>query len=359
MGDTTDQLLKLAKSISSQPYGRELDMLMSSGEQISISLLSMALKERGFSAVSLTGFQAGIQTKGDYTKNRIKEIEINKIKKHLDDNKIVVVAGFQGINDSGDITTLGRGGSDTSAVGLAAKLQCRCEIYTDVEGIFTIDPRVFPQAQKISQISYEEMLEMAGLGANVLEPRAVNLARKFNIPIYVASSQKQLNGTIIKERDLAMEEKSVTGITVNDDVLMVTINHIPNEINNISEIFKQLADQDINIDMISQTPPSAGNINISFTTTKDDLYFVKQVFNEIKDRIPQIEVSTEDKIVKLAVVGIGMRNQSGVAAKIFKIFSEHRIEINQITTSEISISYTINEKDKNKAINQLANEFDL
>jgi aspartate kinase len=225
MGKSTDRLVEMAKEISQNPCKRELDMLMSTGEQVSISLLSMIFKEQGYDSISLTGFQAGIKTEGFHTKNRVAEINIDIIKNHLSEGKVVVVAGFQGINENGDITTLGRGGSDTTAVALAAKLNCTCEIYTDVEGIYSVDPRVYSKAKKLDYISYEEMMELSSLGAGVMETRAVEIGFKYNIPIYVALNKGDIKGTYIKEYDENMEQKVITGLTSTDDVLMVTMNN--------------------------------------------------------------------------------------------------------------------------------------
>lgn len=359
MGKTTDSLINMAKEISSNPSKRELDMLLSTGEQMSISLLSMAFLECGYDSVSLTGFQAGIKTEGLHTKNKIADIDVEKIKKYLIEGKIVVVAGFQGINENGDITTLGRGGSDTTAVAIAAKLNCPCEIYTDVEGIYSVDPRLFPSAKKLDNISYDEMMEMSSLGAGVMETRAVEIGCKYNVPIYVALSSGDRKGTYIKEKDENMEEKMVTGLTVSDDVLMVTINNVLYNSKNIAIIFEKLANNNVNVDMISQTAPYEGYINISFTTPKEDIANIDEIMIELRKEMKSIEVSKELDITKISVIGIGMMNQSGVAAKVFRIFSDNEIEFKQVTTSEISISYTIDSKDKLKAVNVLAKELSL
>ncbi len=360
MGKTTDMLIDMAHQISKKPCRREMDMLMSTGEQVSISLLSIALKEMGFESVSLTGFQAGIQTQGFHTKARITDIEIEKVKKYVEEDKIVVVAGFQGINGDGDITTLGRGGSDTSAVALAAKLKCDCEIYTDVDGIYTVDPRIFPTAKKLDYISYDEMVEMASLGAGVMETRSIEIAQKFSVPIYVALSSEDWPGTYIKEYDRTMESKVITGLSVSDDDIMITLNRVDYNVKNVSIIFEKLALRDVNIDMISQTAPSRGYINISFTVAKDDRDIVEDVLDEIKTELGnEIEIEIETDITKLSVVGIGMKSQSGVAAKMFSVFAENEIEFKQVTTSEIRISYTIDTKDKDKAVIAVAKTFDL
>ncbi|NLL29471.1 MAG: aspartate kinase [Clostridiales bacterium] len=359
MGKTTNNLIEMAKSISEQPPKRELDMLMATGEQVSISLLSMVFQEKGYDSVSLTGFQAGIKTEGVHTKNKISEVDVDKIKRYLEEDKIVVVAGFQGMNTSGDITTLGRGGSDTTAVALAAKLKCVCEIYTDVDGIYSVDPRLFPNAKRLDFISYEEMMEMSCLGAKVMEARSVELAYKYNVPIYVASSHQKGKGTYIKEFDKEMEHKVITGLTVSDDVLMETINKVPYSSENISDIFSRLASQEVNIDMISQTSSSEGYVNISFTTSKEDESTVDAVMKEFAKKVPGVEVKKDTDITKISVVGMGMRNESGVASKIFKLFSDNSINFKQVTTSEISISYIINSSDKEKAVNIICETFKL
>lgn len=359
MGKTTNNLIEMAKSISEQPPKRELDMLMATGEQVSISLLSMVFQEKGYDSVSLTGFQAGIKTEGVHTKNKISEVDVDKIKRYLEEDKIVVVAGFQGMNTSGDITTLGRGGSDTTAVALAAKLKCVCEIYTDVDGIYSVDPRLFPNAKRLDFISYEEMMEMSCLGAKVMEARSVELAYKYNVPIYVASSHQKGKGTYIKEFDKEMEHKVITGLTVSDDVLMETINKVPYSSENISDIFSRLASQEVNIDMISQTSSSEGYVNISFTTSKEDESTVDAVMKEFAKKVPGVELKKDTDITKISVVGMGMRNESGVASKIFKLFSDNSINFKQVTTSEISISYIINSSDKEKAVNIICETFKL
>lgn len=359
MGKTTDELISMAKQISPNPNKREYDMLVSTGEQVSIALLSMAFQEYGYDSVSLTGFQAGIKTEGLHTKNRITDIDLKNVRKNLNAGRVVVVAGFQGINDKGDITTLGRGGSDTTAVALAAKLKCDCEIYTDVEGIYSVDPRVYPNAKKLDIISYEEMVEMASLGAGVMETRAVELGFKYNIPIYVAATHGEKKGTWIKEYDESMEGKAVTGLSMNDDVLMVTVNNVLYNSKNIASIFDKLAKRNINIDMISQTAPNLGRVNVSFTCSKDEDYAIDEIAEELKLEMSDINISKEEKITKISVVGIGMMKQAGVAADVFNIFADSNIEFKQVTTSEISISYTINSADKIRAVSAIAGKLGL
>ncbi len=359
MGKTTDDLVNLSKQVSSNPDKRDLDMLLSTGEQISISLLSMALKEYGYDAISLTGFQAGIKTQGPHTKNKISDIEIEKIKDYINEGKIVVVAGFQGINENGDITTLGRGGSDTTAVALAAKLECDCGIYTDVEGIYSVDPRVYPNAKKLDYISYEEMMEMSSLGAGVMETRAVEIGCKYKVPIYVASSNKNIKGTYIKEYDKSMEKKVITGLSISDDILMITVNNILFKSENIASIFEKLARENVNIDMISQTAPLDNRVNVSFTASKEDLIVIKDVMKEIEKENNEAETIVEENISKISAVGIGMMNQSGVTGRLFRLLADNKIEFRQVTTSEISISYTINSIDKEKAVRVLSKELNL
>ncbi|WP_129600882.1 aspartate kinase [Anaerophilus nitritogenes] len=359
MGKTTDELIQLAKQISPTPKSRELDLLMSTGEQISISLMSIALQELGYESIALTGFQAGIQTQGYYTKSRIQDIDIKTIKTYVQEGKIVVVAGFQGINEVGAITTLGRGGSDTTAVALAAKLECACEIYTDVDGIYTVDPRLVPTAKKLDYISYEEMLEMSSLGSGVMETRAVEMGQKYNVPIYVALSHEEWPGTYIKEYDATMESKIITGMSVSDKDLMVTLYCVPYHIKNISMIFQEISQKDINVDMISQTAPLNGVVNVSFTVPKEDENVILEIIGELQKNWTNMKADIQKDITKLSVVGIGMRSQSGVAAKMFEILAENNIEFKQVTTSEIKISYAISTKDQQKAIESIIKEFDL
>ena len=356
MGKTTDYLVEMSKEIAINPNKREMDLILSTGEQVSIALLSMAFQEFGYDAIALTGFQAGIKTYGPHTKNKILDIDDEKIKNYLKKGKVVVVAGFQGVNENGDITTLGRGGSDTTAVAIAAKLGCPCHIYTDVDGIYSVDPRLYKEAKKLDVISYEEMMEMASLGAGVMEPRAIEIGCKYNIPIYVASSINDVGGTYIKEYDEKMEGNVVTGLSVCDDILMVTISHILYNLDHVATLFEKLAIENVNVDMISQTAPVDGYINVSFTAPKDDLFIIEKVMRDLEGKV---EISIENEITKISVVGIGMRNQSGVSGRLFRILADNEISFRQVTTSEISISYTIDKKDKEKAVRALSNELNL
>ncbi|MEL7659888.1 MULTISPECIES: aspartate kinase [Acetobacterium] len=359
MGKTTDDLVKLAYDINPTPPKRELDRLLSTGEQISISLLSMALQALGHDAISFTGPQVGIRTSGRHTKSRIEGIDTTKILESLNDDKIVIIAGFQGVNENDDVTTLGRGGSDTSAVALACVLEAPCEIYTDVEGIYGVDPRLYPQAKKLDTVSYEEMLEMASLGAGVMHPRAIELGSKYDTPIWVASSELEIPGTIITKGENNMEGQSITGVAIDNDEIMITIRDVPFDRNITSQFFSQFATKSINIDMISQSAPIDDLINISFTAPASDLADAKKVLAAFQDKHPGIGVIINEQVSKLSVVGIGMRSQSGVAAKFFSLLADNNIQMLMITTSEIRISCIIPEKDKDLAVTATAQAFDL
>ncbi|WP_303867569.1 aspartate kinase [Acetobacterium wieringae] len=359
MGKTTDELVKLAYDINPTPPKREMDRLLSTGEQISISLLSMALQAMGHDAISFTGPQVGIRTSGRHTKSRIEGIDTTKILESLNDDKIVIIAGFQGVNENDDVTTLGRGGSDTSAVALACVLEAPCEIYTDVEGIYGVDPRLYPQAKKLDTVSYEEMLEMASLGAGVMHPRAIELGSKYDTPIWVASSELEIPGTIITKGENNMEGQSITGVAIDNDEIMITIRDVPFDRNITSQFFSQFATKSINIDMISQSAPIDDLINISFTAPASDLEDAKKVLNAFQEKHPGIGVIINEQVSKLSVVGIGMRSQSGVAAKFFALLADNNIQMMMITTSEIRISCIIPEKDKDLAVTATAEAFDL
>lgn len=358
MGKTTNQLLDLAKQVTKYPSKRETDMLISTGEQVSISLFTMILKAREIEAVALTGLQAGIKTFGEHLNNKIDDIDTTLIEKHLKQKEIVVVAGFQGVNELGDITTLGRGGSDTSAVAIAAKLKCDCEIYTDVDGIYTADPRVFADAKKLENISYEEMKEMAFLGAKVMEPRSIEIAHRNQVKIYVASSLTKERGTYIMEETM-LERQTITGLSVSDKVMMVTLRHVPNELNIVADLFMGLAQNEVNVDMITQSPSTPPFINVSFTAGANDFAQINEVLDQLTKTYPSIDIELDDQVVKVSVVGQAMRHQSGVAARLFQVLSENQIEFKLVTTSEISISYTISKELKDKAILAIANAFDL
>ncbi|NLN47681.1 MAG: aspartate kinase [Clostridiales bacterium] len=359
MGKTTDYLLDMAYKISKNPSKRELAVLMSTGEQVSIALLSIALNNIGVSAVSYTGGQLNIITEGFHTASRIANINKDIILNEISKKNVVIVAGFQGINENNEITTLGRGGSDTTAVALAAKLGCCCEIFTDVDGIYTVDPKLHPTAKKLLRISYEEMLELASSGAGVLNVRSIELAEKYKVPLLVALNAGYIEGTIIKELDNTMEKSSITGLAVDNQQAMITLNGVPHNIKIISDIFGKIAKQDINIDMISQTTPINNLVNISFTIPKVDLPITIQIMEKYKNEIFTFSYETFDNISKLSVVGIGMKSQPGVAAKMFKILADNDISVHIITTSEIKISYVINPDKQQIAIEAIAKVFNL
>ena len=359
MGKTTNHLLELAHEASSSPSKREIDLLLSTGEQVSISLFSMILNDMGYPAIGLTGIQAGIKTKGLHTRNTIEDIDVSRIRKHLSEGKIVLVAGFQGVNALGDITTLGRGGSDTTAVALASKLACNAEIYTDVQGIYGVDPRLYPKALKLDFISFEEMKEMAFLGAKVMEPRSIEIAHRFNTAVYVGSAHEDVPGTWIKESDASMEEKSISGLSVSENVMMVNVRKLPAQAKHMANLFIRLAESDINVDMITQSQHPNGMMDVAFTTSLEELDMVQSVLKTITDEVPQCEWDIDQDCVKVSVVGIGMRTQTGVAAKLFALLSDANIGFKLVTTSEISISYTLSKKDKLRAVEVIAEHFHL
>ena len=364
MGKTTDALIKLAHEITDKPDLREMDRLMSTGEQQTIALLSIALQTLGYEAISLTGAQAGIKTSGHYTKNRIEDINGKEIKEHLSKGKIVVVAGFQGVNEAGDVTTLGRGGSDTSAVALAAALGGKCEIYTDVDGIYSIDPRVYKDAKKLPVVSYDEMMELAFLGAGVMEPRAVELGSKYGVEIYVGKSLGEKNGTIITSREKTkenkeMEQKVITGVSINENMVMVNVEEIPTNAQNVYEIFEKAEANGINIDMISQNDVTSHHGSFAFTCPKTDIAALEKIGKEIETEFPKTSFIINQYVTKVSIVGIGLISNIGVAAKMFKILSENDISFHQISTSEISISLVVDEVMGKKVAELFAREFDI
>ena len=361
MGDTTDELLELMEEISPNPPAREVDMLLSTGEQVSIALLSMALYELGVPAVSLTGPQAGISTDEVYTKARITGIKPAKIQKALAAGKVVIVAGFQGVNNEGDITTLGRGGSDTTAVALAAALNADvCEIYTDVDGVYTADPRIVPEARKIKEISYEEMLELASLGAVVLQPRSVDFARNYKVEVHVRSSFNYNEGTVLKEeRDL--EKKGVvTGVAHDKNVVKIGVFGVPDQPGVAYRLFSELAAHNINVDMIIQSAgKEEGQNDISFTIGKNDLPKTLEILEELTKKLAAKGYSYDDKVAKVSIVGAGMVTYPGVAAKMFEALYEENINIHMISTSEIKVSCIIDIEVVEKAVNAIHKKFEL
>ncbi|MFH1552578.1 MAG: aspartate kinase [Candidatus Omnitrophota bacterium] len=360
LGNKTDELLGLADEISKRPPERELDMLMSTGEQVSVALLAMALHELGQEAISFTGAQVGIITDSSHTKAKIIDVATGRIKKQLKEGRIVIVAGFQGVNLDQEITTLGRGGSDMTAVALAKVLKAKmCEIYTDVKGVYTADPRIVPSARKLDSISYEEMLEMASLGAQVMQARSMEVAGKFNVPIHVRSSFSRAEGTMITKEVKDMEDVMVRGVTVNKNEAKVTVCDVPDKPGEASKMFEQLAKADINVDMIIQNISRTRSTDISFTVDKKDLYKTQDVVEKIVKRIGAEGVKYDKNIAKVSVVGIGMRSHSGVAAKMFHALALKKINIEMISTSEIKISCVVAKKHADVAVNAIHNAFGL
>lgn len=358
MGKTTNHLIELAHEISANPNQRELDRLLSIGEQQTIALLAMALWEIEVPAVSLTAYQVGIRTTGYHTKSTIKQVETETLLDQLDSHEVVIVAGFQGINYLNDITTLGRGGSDTTAVALAAALGCDCEIYTDVAGIYTMDPRVYPQAKKIKEISYYEMMEMASLGSKVMEPRSVELGQKYGVKIYVGKTLSDEEGTYIMNSELISEEKVISAASLNDKIIHVKLLQEGHEPSVVAHVFKVISDHQVNVDVITQhvTPLMT---EVEFTCSQEEEAFLAEAMNQIKSELPDLKVSLNTHVAKVSVVGIGMRHAVGVAAKIFQILEENHIEFKQVATSEISISLIVDLDDGKKACQAICAAFDL
>ena len=349
-GDTTDDLIAKAAEISHDPSAREMDMLLATGEQISISLLSMALNEIGCHAISLTGWQAGFRTDRAYTKARITRLETERISSELERNRVVVVAGFQGLNKLDDITTLGRGGSDTSAVAIAAALHAdRCQIFTDVEGVYTADPRTVRNTRKLQEITFDEMLELASLGAQVLNNRSVELAKKYNVELEVLSSLNPVPGTVVKEV-AKMEGMLIKGVAKDTDVAVITILNVPDEPGTSFKIFGLLAQKNINVDIILQSTGRDGKKDISFTCAQGEAETALRV---LKESAHYADVSVDTTCAKVSIVGAGMQSHSGVASKMFEAMSNNNINIKMISTSEIKISCIIDRDDADKAVSAI------
>lgn len=358
MGDTTDKLLEMAHQLTAAPCSRELDMLLSTGEQISIALLVMAINNLGCAAVSLTGSQAGIVTDDAHTKARIVKIASERVSQELEQDKVVVVAGYQGITDKGDIATLGRGGSDTTAVALAASLKADlCEIYTDVDGVYTADPRIITQALKLNFISYDEMLELASLGALVLQPRAVEFAKNYTVPLLIRSSFKDCEGTLVGEVATVENCRPVSGVTHDLNVAKIGIFDVPDCPGVARKIFKHLANEQINVDMIIQGWVRDDRNDIVFTVTRADLETALPVVEKIVREIGASGFVYNERVAKVSIVGAGMITNPGVAADMFKVLAEEGINIEMISTSEIKVSCVIDESQAIKAIQALHAEF--
>ena len=359
MGKTTDNLIKLAKEISPRPDSRELDMLLATGEQVSAALLSMALKDFGVKAKSLNAFQVKIKTTPHHTSARIVDIDDSVIRDNLKDYDVLVVTGFQGVNEHGDLTTLGRGGSDTSAVALAAKLRVPCEIYSDVDGIYTCDPRVHPRAKKLAYITYDEALELTALGAKVLHSRSVEIAKKYGIPIYCASSFTEEEGTMVVERlPEWLEEPVVTGATISHGQIKVSISFLPKDVKYITAIFEEVGKRALNVDMISLVP-SNGKVFLSFTILEDHKEDLDEALKEALRDVEGWKSTYEGGFAKLSIVGVGMRTSPGVAARFFEALERAGVTPELVTTSEIKISCLVPEEKAEKALKSVIEEFEL
>jgi len=358
MSGETNRLLGLAHQISKHPSDREMDMLVSTGEQVSTSLLAIALHEKGYGAISLNAHQVGIYTDKAFTKARITEIKSDKLIKHLNDDKIIIVTGFQGVDTEGNITTLGRGGSDTSAVAVAAAIKAeKCEIYTDVDGVYTTDPRIVKNAKKLKYITYDEMLELASLGAKVLMNRSVEFAKKFKVKLEVKSSYEDIEGTLIVEDNTKMENVVISGITQKKDEAKVTIHKVPDNTGVASKIFKQIGDKNINVNVIVQTSSVNDVTDISFTIPRINIEDVKNILENLKSDIKYKNYYIADDISIVSMVGIGMKSHAGIASSAFDILAKNEINIDMISTSEIKISVIVKEKDSEKSVQVLHEYF--
>ena len=360
LGDTTDELVELARQISAKPPEREMDMLLATGEQQSVALLAMAIYELGYEAISFTGYQVGIVTDDSHTKARIVDVKSERIMQALGSGKICIVAGFQGVTVDNDITTLGRGGSDTTAVALAAGLNAdKCEIYTDVEGVFTADPRIVPEASLVPEITYEEMLEMASSGAKVLQLRSVEYARNHNVVMQVRSSFADSAGTVVKEEDEGMERPIISGVTHNTSEGKITIYGVPDRPGIAAKVFKPLAAANINVDMIVQNVSYKGYTDISFTLDLDDVPRAQSVIEDLVRVFGAQGHDLDKDIAKISIVGAGMKSHPGVAAEMFDVLAENSINIQMISTSPIRISCVIDEKNIENAVRALHEHFQL
>jgi len=361
MSGVTDGLIKLSKEITPLPSEREMDMLLATGEQQTIALTAIALHAAGIPAVSLTGAQAGIVTDGVHTKAKIQNITPAEVHRLLDAGNVVIVAGFQGQTEEGQITTLGRGGSDLTAIALAAALKADlCQIYTDVDGVYTADPRLVPTARKLPEISYDEMLELAGAGAKVMQLRSVEFAKKFDVIFEVRSSLNENPGTIVKEETKSMEDVVVRGVSIDKNQAKITVEGVPDQPGRAARIFKALSEAAINVDMIVQNVSHAGGVrvtDISFTVDKPDLLKASKVIDSIRPDLAFTNVSTDESIGKLSIVGVGMRSHSGVAARMFETLASEGVNIGMISTSEIKISVIIDSKDGDRAVKAVHQAF--
>lgn len=356
-GDTTDDLIAKAAEINDRPSKREMDVLLSTGEMISMSLLAMAIQKMGYPVISLTGWQAGVETDINYSEARIRKVTAERIRSELDRNRIVIVAGFQGINKQDDITTLGRGGSDTTAVAIAASLDADlCQIYTDVDGVYTADPRLVPDARKLASITYDEMLELASLGAQVLHNRSVEMAKKYNVDLEVISSFTRNPGTKVKEGS-NMEKMNVSGVARDNNCARVAIINLPDEPGVAFRVFSLLSKRKINVDIILQSVGQDHHKSISFTIPENCAEEAEKVLRENQDNLGFEDLSVNTAVAKVSIVGAGMASNAGVAAKMFEALASAGINIRMISTSEIKISVLINEEDSDKAVRAIHAKF--
>jgi aspartate kinase len=360
MGKSTDVLVDMAKQISPYPSEREMDMLLATGEQVSIALLAMALHQKGYDAISLTGWQAGVTTESIHGKARITRIETERIRQELARGRVVIVAGFQGVSDASEITTLGRGGSDTSAVALAASLNAdKCEIFTDVAGVYTADPRVVPTASKLDSISYDEMLELANLGAGVLHPRSVEAAKTHKVRLVVRSSFTTEEGTYVEEVAHMETGRVVSGVAHDEDVAKVTVVGMPARVGTLSRLFNTLADHQVNVDIIIQSSYDAAVTNISFTVAGSDLKKTLDTLNAHRDQLGFEKVDYEEGLSKVSIVGAGMVHNPGVAAEMFRVLAEQEITIKMVSTSDIKVSCVIPAEHTELAVRSLHTAYGL
>ena len=359
-GQQTDELIADALEVNPNPPKREMDQLLSTGEQQTVSLVAMAINGMGHNAISLTGAQIRMITDSVHTKARIKSIDAERIKKHLDTGNIVIVAGFQGIDENENITTLGRGGSDTTAVALAAALKAdMCEIYTDVDGVYTTDPRIFKDAVKMEQISYDEILEMASLGAGVMHSRSIEFGKKYNVTIHVRSSMSENKGTLITHEVPQMEGILVSGATIEKNLAKISMVGVDNKPGNAAKIFAHLAEAKVSVNDIIQTEVSEEKASVSFTVNKNDFADAKKAVEEIKDKVNCQSVFYRDDIAEISVIGVGMRTHYGVANMMFSALANEKINIDSITTSEIRISCIVNKDQGEKALISVCKVFEL
>ncbi|MBW4829252.1 MAG: aspartate kinase [Clostridiaceae bacterium] len=358
MGNTTNKLVCLSKEVSNIPDKRELDVLLSTGEQQTASLLSMVLKELGCDSISLMGYQAKIYTEGEHTRSTIKDIDKSSILRYLKQGKVVIVPGFQGIDNKGDITTLGRGGSDITAVALAGRLNCKCEIYTDVEGIYSVDPRIFPNGKKIEYIDYNEMLSLSASGTKVLDKRAIKLAKQYNVPIYLASSFTDKKGTFIGEVS-KVEESKITGLSIDENCILINILNVANDEYKIINFLNALIHIGTDINIVNISNISSKAVNVSFICSKDDYGLIDSIEGLIYSEINSAEFVKDEDSMKITLIGTGINQVTDYHSRILKIFFNNNISIKQMINTEFSISYIINKTDKNKFISDIIEEFNL